>query len=279
MKLSEENDSILELVALLSPDTEDFVKRAMDASGAEIFYHESNPLHQGVYFLVHWEGTNYAYASFIHDVYDPEIHKLIETTIRPYIDRKESLCFNVYGQNTSIIELVRSLGFVTDMEGFELAFQGDTAPEVPPTNLVIQTFDHSLLGEFVQLFEQGYYTLNKDNGWNVNWYSQNSALLSQQLESKNQTGELYSFWVGDRLVGTYIVDTNYIQDLIVHPEYQRLGYGKLILCHAVSFLMKEKGHSPVCLRVVKSNTGALRFYLNNQFVEIASFAEHTFPKK
>ncbi|MFD1676252.1 GNAT family N-acetyltransferase [Alicyclobacillus fodiniaquatilis] len=271
--------SILDLIERLSPDTADFVRCAADASGIKVFYHDGRPPNQGVYCLVHWQGTNYAYASFMQEMVDIDILQLIESTIGSYIADKEPLCFNVYGRNANIVKCVRDLGFASDMEGFELAYQGAIPPEVPIANLVVRSFERSQFNEFVHLFEQAYYPLNKENGWPVDWYSNHKDIFAQRLEAKAQKNELRAFWNENALVGAYIVDTNYISDLVVHPQYQGLGYGKILLLHATKALMNQGETKPVCLRVAKSNQKAIRFYQKYHFAEIACFAEHTFPKE
>ncbi|BBH24674.1 hypothetical protein Back11_60190 [Paenibacillus baekrokdamisoli] len=278
MIAEQQKQSILSLIARLSPNTEVFVRAAMEKSGITIFLHDENPITSGVFCLVRWEGTNYAYASFMQDMVDDQVIRLIESTIRPYIEDNDPLCFNVYGGNKSIIELVKKLGFTPDMEGYEFVYQGQVPLEFVPTKLTIKAFEQSALEDFVTLFEQSYYQLNKDNGWSVDWYANNKGIFSERLALKSQTDELVSFWSGDRLVGTYIISGKYIQDLVVHPEYQGLGYGKTLLLHALNLLIEQKGHQSVYLRVAKSNAAAIRFYLRNHFVEIASFAEHTFHK-
>ncbi|WP_268626059.1 GNAT family N-acetyltransferase [Paenibacillus alvei] len=79
-----------------------------------------------------------------------------------------------------------------------------------------------------------------------------------------------------QLIGSYLIHNNYIQDLVVNPDYQNCGYGGVILAHCVAHMRANKGIDIVCLRVAKSNWRAKRFYERNHFEELASFAEHTY---
>lgn len=58
--------------------------------------------------------------------------ELIKNKTKDYISKISSkeICFNVYGNNTKIINLVRVLGFKTDMEGFHLQYIGKELPKL-----------------------------------------------------------------------------------------------------------------------------------------------------
>ncbi|WP_429085459.1 GNAT family N-acetyltransferase [Brassicibacter mesophilus] len=62
----------------------------------------------------------------------------------------------------------------------------------------------------------------------------------------------------------------------VKPVFQNKGYGTYILAHCIINMIESKSIKNVRLRVVKSNIDARILYEKNNFVEVASFAEHTY---
>lgn len=67
-----------------------------------------------------------------------------------------------------------------------------------------------------------------------------------------------------KLIGSVAIHGNEIDDLIVAKQYQRKGYGELLLKFAVSFLQKNKV-SPIRLHVADWNQRALKMYIKNNF--------------
>ena len=78
------------------------------------------------------------------------------------------------------------------------------------------------------------------------------------------------------MVGAYIIKENYIMDIVVKPIYQNKGYGSYMLAHCIKNMKVNKSIDNIRLGVVKTNTGAKRLYKINGFVEISSYAEHTY---
>ncbi|WP_263382784.1 GNAT family N-acetyltransferase [Granulicella arctica] len=64
---------------------------------------------------------------------------------------------------------------------------------------------------------------------------------------------------GDALVGMVLTNAAWIDDLWVLREYRGRGIGKLLLEHAEAEIA-ARGSDVMRLRVVKSNTNAVRFY-------------------
>ena len=76
----------------------------------------------------------------------------------------------------------------------------------------------------------------------------------------------YSSWVllvNDELIGFIIIlqheSEGELMNLAIKPEYQRKGYAKLLLQHAIDF-MKSKGVARLLLEVRRSNHVAIQFY-------------------
>lgn len=61
-----------------------------------------------------------------------------------------------------------------------------------------------------------------------------------------------------------------IQNVVVHPDYRRKGYGKM-LCTSLISKGKSEGASTVWLQVVQSNEGAYKLYEGLGFKKIYSY--------
>lgn len=61
-----------------------------------------------------------------------------------------------------------------------------------------------------------------------------------------------------------------IQNVIVHPDYRRKGYGKM-LCSSLISKGKSEGANTVWLQVVQSNEGAYKLYEDLGFKKIYSY--------
>jgi ribosomal protein S18 acetylase RimI-like enzyme len=76
--------------------------------------------------------------------------------------------------------------------------------------------------------------------------------------------------LGGRLVATVMVGYDghrgWINYLGVHPDYQRLGLGGLIMDYAEAML-RDKGCPKINLQVRKSNLGVVAFYQSQGFRE------------
>lgn len=72
----------------------------------------------------------------------------------------------------------------------------------------------------------------------------------------------------DKLVGTVLGGFDgrrgYIYHLAVHSDYQRKGYGKLLL-NSVILELKALGAKKIHLFVYRSNEKAINFYLHNRW--------------
>jgi GNAT superfamily N-acetyltransferase len=142
--------------------------------------------------------------------------------------------------------------------------------------LTVDGFDAHFIDDFVGLFESAYMQLNLENGWDTKSYSRNAESFCRQLIELHERQLLKSFWNQGVLLGCYIIGENFINDIVIHPDFQNRGYGSLILRHCLRFMRKEKGVFDIYLRVARSNEGAKRLYERNGFCVISHFAEHTY---
>lgn len=269
-------EEVLKLIENISPHAKDYVNNSLE--NVEILYSTFTVHNKGVFLKVDNADCCIFYASFLKEDSIEEVLELIKNKTKEYISRMNSkeLCFNVYGNNSKIINLVRKLGFNLDMEGYHLEYRGKELPQLNHCNLTDKGFEKSMLREFVDLFEGAYYKLNIDNGWETKGYSINEERFYQELINLNKLNQVCSFWIKDDLIGAYIFKQNYINDIVVRPIYQNKGYGSYILAHCIRNMSVNKAINNIRLRVAKSNTGAKKLYIRNGFEDIAYFSEHTY---
>lgn len=77
------------------------------------------------------------YASFLNEDNIEDTLKIINNKTNESIlniNLKE-VCFNVYGNNPKIINLVRKLGFKLDIEGYYLEYVSKELPQLKNSNL------------------------------------------------------------------------------------------------------------------------------------------------
>lgn len=265
-------EEILKLIENISPHAKDYVINSFE--NVDILYSNN----KGVFIKVDNETCCIFYASFLNEDSIEDVLELIKFKTNEYISKMNSkeLCFNVFGNNFKIINLVRELGFKSDMEGYHLEYRGKELHQFENCNLTTKGFDSYMLKDLVDLFDSAYYKLNTDNGWETNSYALKEEQFHQELNTLDKLNQVCSFWLNDELVGAYIFQQNYITDIVVKPIYQNKGYGSYILAHCIRNMSVNKSINNIRLRVAKSNVGAKKLYERNGFVEIACFAEHTF---
>lgn len=272
------NEEILKLIELMSPHAKDYVHEGFQNKKVEVVYSIATEKNKGTFIMVDNEDCCIFYASFLNEENIEEVLDAINTKVKEYILKNNSkeLCFNVYGKDLKIIKLVRELGFKSDIEGYHLEYRGKELPKLNDCGLIVKGFESSMLDEFVSLFDSAYYKLNIDNGWRVNSNAMYKEGFNEELNDFNKVNQVCSFWLKNELVGAYIIQQNYISDIVVKPEFQNRGYGSYILAYCIRYMRVNKSINNIRLRVAKSNTGAKKLYERNGFAQIACFAEHTY---
>ncbi|WP_151733217.1 GNAT family N-acetyltransferase [Paenibacillus tengchongensis] len=274
-----ERAGILRLISSISTGAESYVRDGFAQGNVTVVCYADSVEAEGVFCLVENPDSVIAYAVFVRQDKPEALLELMEHTIRPYLGTEETreVCFNVHGRNTEIIEWVRKLGFVPDMEGFHLHYTS-SEPDFPIENsaLTERGFSPAMLESFISVFDGAYLRLNLDNGWETGACRNHPEAFLENLTRHEARRQVHSYWLDERLAGAVITEGNYIRDLVVAPEFQNHGYGAGILRSSVSRMLEQRPGEPVYVRVAGSNAGAKRFYERHGFAEIACFAEHTF---
>jgi ribosomal protein S18 acetylase RimI-like enzyme len=275
-KTSISRETILDLISVISPMARNYIEKTF--GNAIVLYAQSSKYNQGVFLKALSEDLCVYYAHFLDDSSSTLLNiiseELSSTSASPF-----ELCFNVHGKNKRIIELIQSKGYVLDMEGYVLRYSASTPFDIDMGELETGVFTPSMRDDFVALFDVAYERLNVENGWDTKSYSKKAEHFCRRLSELYERQSMQSFWYKGVLVGSYIVDESYITDIVVHPRFQRKGYGSLMLKHCICFMREKKGVSDIYLRVTKSNSGAKRLYERNGFYVISHFSEHTYQRK
>ena len=272
-----EKELILGLVGEISPLAREYVEGVY--GDAIVLHLQDGAGDKGIFLKVPSEGLCVYYAHYSDDS-SPELLGIISHELERSVSWQGELCFNVQGKNRRIIDLIQNKGFSPDMEGYVLSYTRETPAAVAMGRLTTsQEYNPATGAAFVDLFDKAYEQLNLENGWDTKSYSKAAESFCRQVKELHKNRSMQSFWRRDSLVGAYIVNGNYIADIVVHPRWQNKGYGSLLLKHCIRFLREEKKVSEIYLRVTKSNIGAKRLYERNGFTTISHFAEHTYKGK
>lgn len=266
-------EDILDLISDISPMARDYVENNYE--NTTILHAYNSKEGKGVFLKVQSEDLCIYYANFPDDsslLPLSSINKELSTDSPSDLER----CFNVHGRNKGIIELIQSKGYVLDMEGYILRHSDPTPKDIDLGELKVGIFSPNMCEDFVKLFEEAYLKLNQENGWDTKSYSKNSDYYCRQFIKLQEKESKKSFWHQGTLVGCFIVDDNFITDIVVHPNFQGKGYGTLMLKYCISFMREKKDISDIYLRITKSNTGAKQLYERNGFAVISHFSEHTY---
>ena len=272
------NEKILNMIEKISPQAKDFVSNGFNNNNVKVYYFNDKKASNGTFLSVENEVYTILYAYFFEDSNSVAILKLIKDKIVHHSLNKSSkeLCFNVYGRNTKIIDLIRKLDFCLDAEGYHFQYDDDRLLKHDGHPLVEKNYDSLYIKQCTNLFDSAYYQLDRDNGWETNTYSNNEASFNKKICALNRLNQIKTFWIEDHLIGAYTFEENYITDIVVHPSYQNKGYGKTILAKCIQQMNLNIPLKEIRLRVMKNNIGAKRFYEANNFKEIAYFSEHTY---
>jgi len=186
------NEEVLKLIELMSPHAKDYVCECFQNEKVQVVYSIATEKNKGVFIMVDNDDCCIFCASFLNEDNIEEALEVINTKVKKYILKNNSkeLCFNVYGKDLKIINLVRELGFKSDIEGYHLEYRGKELPKLNNCDLTVKGFQSSMLDEFVDLFDSAYYKLNIDNGWKVNSNALYKEGFNKELNDFNKVNQV-----------------------------------------------------------------------------------------
>jgi len=267
---------MLELLSLIYPGPPEAVEEARRSGALHALHSHPGPDNPGIFALIDWPEIVVGYLSFAGDLRD-EFSSLILEAFQPYLlpGLNREVCFNVNGRNPRAIQFVQSLGFRLDMLGVKLAYRGPRLPEPVHPAWRVEGYRPGTAQDYAALLDRAYQPIFTAIGSPPDPHLQEINGFTQELEMLESLGGVYSFWIGDRLVGACLVHGDYIRDLAVDTAYQNQGLGSSILAAVVNNRL-SRGAVEVRLDVAMANAGARRFYARHGFIEIGCFADHTF---
>lgn len=140
------------------------------------------------------------------------------------------------------------------ISAFEMKYTGgkvDSCIEVVP-------YDVSYAKQYIQIYNACFYDMRKEYGIRPYEFYQKESQLD------NKSNNCYLYIQNGEMIGSFILNGNEIDDLIVNPRYQGCGYGRLLLCCAIAMLQEQKAF-PIILHVAAKNEKAVHLYEKNGF--------------
>lgn len=270
------NSGIFKYIKMISPQAVEFLK-SIQTEKIKVLHLEHSGIEEGCIVSAYENGFAVIYVSLLHDI-DP--NKITDTIFQEIANFKQEkaiseICLNLFGENRKLITLARNNKFKVDFEGYHMEYDLSELLPIEEKGLANQFYKQEILPEVCQLFDCAYNELNKENGWIVNYYQDNSEQFHKKFEDKKSANELQLFWSQEKLIGAFILSDNYINDLVVLPEYQNKGYGSYILKCCLNLMKTDHNFSKARLRVATSNLKAYRLYQKIGFETIAFCSEHT----
>lgn len=270
------NTGILKYIKKISPQAVEFLK-SIQTEQIKVLHLEHFGIEEGCIVSATEDGFAVIYVSLLNDIAPKKITDIIFQEIANFEQEKaiSEICLNLFGENRELISLARKNKFKVDFEGYHMEYYLSELLHIEEKGLAIQLYKKEILPEVCQLFDCAYNELNKNNGWIGNYYQDNSEQFHKKIEHKKSANDLQLFWLREKLIGAFILSDNYINDLVVLPEYQNKGYGSYILKCCLNLMKTDHNFSRARLRVAASNLKAYRLYQKIGFETIAFCSEHT----
>lgn len=215
----------------------------------------------GVFFSLLFYGNLRIFIAFEYDTdkFAHELSELILSSKEKYIDIPVRVWFR--NENRKVISSLRQLikfepelpngfhyashEFVMDREHFK-GFVNDKQLEIKP-------YDGNKLDDFLLLLDNAMTFASPPPN-----FRGNRENMAEELKKK----VFWSFYKGNELIGLYWLDNDFytIDIMAVSPNYQRHGYGSIILSHAINTVLSDQKYDMAKLYCVDWNAKGLNFY-------------------
>ena len=136
------------------------------------------------------------------------------------------------------------------------------------SDLPMVRLDETRHEQYQQLIDDCFFALRQQ--LNVQPYDKQSRALEPLPQLLEHT------WLhlhGDDVVCAVSLPPNKIRNVVVHPRFQRQGYGRRLM-HAALAQLQQRGDSPIRLNVAKVNHHAHALYESLGFVCVDEFVVH-----
>ncbi len=221
-------------------------------------------------------------VSFERDINKYSIIKLIHDKIKSIVSIKgnKDLYLNINAYNTIIVNYFRNYGFVQDSFGFE--FKMDRTVEKVIELTKFKFADELSLRNYEDHCSQYYLNLLEDSFREQDLLCGEENKMDQSavlwLKNADEKGEFGALWKDDCLIGLYVLNGEYINNIAILSDYKGKGYGTLILNHCLKDIFINKGYNETYLHVYAINIKAQKMYIKNGFEVCAFYSENTYNK-
>lgn len=126
------------------------------------------------------------------------------------------------------------------------------------SSITLEQYTDKYFDEYKSIYEDCFCEMRTALGLQpVNACDSREELIKKQ-------NDIFIYRENGRMICSVAIYENEIDDLIVAKDYQRKGYGKLLLDFAISYI-EEKSITPIILHVADWNKNAVNLYLKNGF--------------
>ncbi len=188
---------------------------------------------------------------------------------------------NINAYNTIIVNYFKNYEFVQDSLGFEFSM-AKTIQKIDElssfkfdNDLVFKKFEDNHASDYLRLLEDSFREQNLACNEN-NALGENAILWLKTVDAKNNFGAL---WNKDCLIGLYVLEEEYIENIAVLSKYKGKGYGTIILNHCLKEIFINKEYDECYLYTYAINTNAQKLYLKSGFHVSAYYSENTYCSK
>lgn len=232
---------------------------------------------EGYFGVIEREDFIVVHLSFKQDLQDKQAFAEVQKHVDDVIARRgeRDIYLNSHGENPSIIAYFRARGFVADAIGYEFRYVA-TDIRIPENQLAITKFEKEQADLYLELIDEAFAPLDRACNDEPNSLRRNRDTSIEALEKVDGKDNFRAFWLGDRLIGVYLIKEDILHILAVHPEYQSKGYGAIIMYHWLDQMFNQKKLPEVYLYVVEKNQAAYRFYKRLGFEQTAHYVETTY---
>lgn len=226
----------------------------------------------GVFFSCMFEGNFRIDIAFENDVFDEDINKslwdMILYSSQKRTDSNNSTEIWLYNENRNIIKYLETVSGNADLYGKRYAsieyvmrrenFSEEFAKSRSGAkNIVIKPYEAEKIDEYLYMLDMAMTFSPHDFRGN----KEGSMKMFDEY-SKAEDKEFEAFWdnTTGTLIGVYWRKHIEIDDMAVSPEYQRKGYGSLILTRAIKQIFKNPEKEFARLYCVDWNEKGQAFY-------------------
>jgi len=208
----------------------------------------------GVFFSCVYEGNIRIQIAFDLDINDEEVNKTLwELIVYSKQDKRASIW--IFNDNRNIINYLESIvGCVNQRyAAVEYIMRRKNFKKTISKDVAIKPYEKEKLDEYLIMLDKSMdFTPHDSQG--------SRDFFAQRFEELSFSNLFEAFWDDENLIGLYWRKNAEIEDIAVAPEYQRHGYGTLILNRAIEQVFANTDAEYAYLYCVDWNEKGQNFY-------------------